>query len=623
LTEARDAPAGVPPGRSQLADLWDIADRIRFCLDRQRRRQAWRSWNGTWVSWTGTVTGCGDALRGQFGRRCAIDAAGRGDLTAHRRAHGDRPAADVPVAALATELAGTATGLAARFDARNGTSSQSALIAARLAAEPIVDYLPLSASVARETWRPATAPSAPAAVVAPPEAVPAEATAEELLALAERGWQTHRPELMAAALARYDERFGTAELPARTATHRLELRAAQLSDAGDLTAAQQASREAVRAYRELGEEVRAAIVAGRLGVLLCLADDVDEGLSTAREAAEFLVERGDAVERARGLDRLAAAHMQLEKWAEALAAVDRIDLTSTDDAVLAARVAVHRAHILEQLDRPAEFAEAVEEARRLGREVGIGEYVVAAGLAYARSADDPADAVNACDGRWQWLRRRPARSGGPGQALLAAGQADDALEDFVEAVALCVEQGDDRSPPSCAGSWRTRTGSSAGWPRRPRWPRRRWPSWTGSAARAMPTGADTCSPASTRASVRPGRLALLDQLAGNLDGPDNLPRGRRCCGGRRDPLRRRPDAVAAQQFAAAAEATAWPSCPARAAGRRREALALFWSVTCRRRSTLIEVVDRLVAALGQPDEPPALVYEVAMAADAAARSTGR
>ncbi|HWG97943.1 MAG TPA: hypothetical protein VNV66_01165, partial [Pilimelia sp.] len=87
-----------------------------------------------------------------LGRLCA---AGHGDLPVTRRAAGDRPAGDTTVARLAAELRELATGLAARFDARNGTGYQSGRIAARLVAEPLVEYLPLSA-----TARPPRPPSA-------------------------------------------------------------------------------------------------------------------------------------------------------------------------------------------------------------------------------------------------------------------------------------------------------------------------------------------------------------------------------------------------------------------------------------------------------------------------------
>ena len=77
-----------------------------------------------------------------------------GPSTVYRRAAEGRPAAEVSAASLADELAETAAGLAARFDARNGTSQQSEWIARRLAVQASGEYVPLSASVRRRPARP-------------------------------------------------------------------------------------------------------------------------------------------------------------------------------------------------------------------------------------------------------------------------------------------------------------------------------------------------------------------------------------------------------------------------------------------------------------------------------------
>ncbi|MFV2010122.1 MULTISPECIES: YbjN domain-containing protein [unclassified Micromonospora] len=72
-------------------------------------------------------------------------AAGHGDETIHRPEYGDRPAADLPVATLGSQLAAAATELAGRFDTRNGTDHQSRRIAGWLAAEPLTDAVELPA----------------------------------------------------------------------------------------------------------------------------------------------------------------------------------------------------------------------------------------------------------------------------------------------------------------------------------------------------------------------------------------------------------------------------------------------------------------------------------------------
>ena len=51
--------------------------------------------------------------------------------------------------------------------------------------------------------------------------VPADAGPDDLLDLAEQSWGRHDRATFRAALAAFDDRFGSAELPARTSAHRL------------------------------------------------------------------------------------------------------------------------------------------------------------------------------------------------------------------------------------------------------------------------------------------------------------------------------------------------------------------------------------------------------------------
>ncbi|BCJ57844.1 hypothetical protein Jiend_12660 [Micromonospora endophytica] len=74
---------------------------------------------------------------------CALAAPQRGDRPVRRPAYRGRPAAEITVAALGSELLGLATGLAGSFDARNGTGHQSARIASWLAERPLGQPVPL------------------------------------------------------------------------------------------------------------------------------------------------------------------------------------------------------------------------------------------------------------------------------------------------------------------------------------------------------------------------------------------------------------------------------------------------------------------------------------------------
>ncbi|MDW3845029.1 hypothetical protein NMK34_00210 [Micromonospora sp. BRA006-A] len=610
--------------RGHLADLWDIADHVEFCtvtgnearaLELVERHLDWLDRAPTPAAAMHFAAAASAALR-------QVPA----ELTVHRRASGERPAADVPVGALADELAGTATALAERFDARNGTTHQSGLIARKLSAGPVGEHLPLSASLRRPAV-PAPRTGSDAPVASPqPVTVPADAGADELLALAEECWRTNRRDGLVAVLRAYDERFGDADVPATTRAWRLELRAGELSQDDDgVPAAIAVNREALAAWREVPDPLRAQVVAGRLGVLLSMVEEsADEGMALARESAGYLTEHGEPRDRAAGWDRLALAHVHREQWAEALDALDRAEAEADADPWLAGRVALHRTHVLEQLERAEEFRDAAARSRRLASELGDAEMLTGASLAYARSTDDPAEAVAACD---EALSVAPAGAYLPlrvtrGRALMAADRAGEAVEDLAEAVTLCVEQGLDGDALlrwELAEAYRVagRLAEAAEVAEE---------AVLGLDRAGAQAEADRCRHmlAGIYAGLGETDLALtvLDTLAENLDGPDNLPHRAQVLeesGGLLYDADR--DALAAQRFAAAA--TAW-----RLAGfqvdelraRRRELLALHWSGDLPAAVAAIERVDEAAAVLpAEADEAPVVTYERAMAADAVAR----
>ncbi|MGS2619382.1 hypothetical protein ACVCAH_33425 [Micromonospora sp. LZ34] len=638
--------------RGNLADLWDIGDHIEFCTLTGNEARALELVERH-LDWLDRAPSPAAAMHFAAAASAALRQVD-GELTVYRRAAGDRPAADVPAARLAVELAETATALAARFDARNGTSHQSEMVAGRLAVRPTGEHLPLSASLRRRPAPPgAPAPVAATAVAAastvpdgdgaPAVAgaqggatapggvrrvaveVPVDAGADELLDLAEERWGQHDRITFQAALAAYDERFGAAELPPATVAHRLELRSAELSDAEEIPAAIEAGRAALAAYRELGDEVRAEVVAGRLGVLLTMTEEgAEEGLALVGAAAEALDRIGDDRLRAAALDRVALALVHGQRWAEALAAIDRVPAGAGGDPCLEMRVALHRTHLLEELDRADEFRAAAEQARRLGRELGIDELLMTACLAYARAVDDPAEAVTACDEALRvasaeaLVQARVTRA----RALMAAGRAGEAVEDFAEAVTLCVErgaEGDAFLRWELANAYRVagRLGEAAEVAEE---------AVIGLDRLGAQAEADRCR--HLLAGIYQGlgeidpALALLDQLAGNLDGPDNLPHRAQVleeAGGILYDADR--DAVAAQKFAAAAgvyELAGLPLDELRA--RRREAYAWLWSGDGAAAVRTVEVLDRVAGTLsGQPEPEPPVTYELALAAEAGAR----
>ncbi|MEU5780092.1 hypothetical protein [Micromonospora lupini] len=623
--------------RGNLADLWDIGDHIEFCTLTGNEARAVELVERH-LDWLDRPPSPAAAMH--FAATAAAALRQAGAATVYRRAAEGRPAAEVPAPTLADELTATATGLAARFDARNGTAHQSEWIARRLAVRPSGEHLPLSASVRRRPARPTgdepTLPL-PAGTPAPADrrgreraevstvTVPADADADELLTLAEESWGRHDRATFQAALAACDARFGAADLPTRTVAHRLALRAAERGDEDDIEGAVELNRAALDLYRSAGEEVPAQVVAGRLGVLLTRADEhAEEGLTLVREAAEVLDRLGDARQRAAAHDRLALALLHQQRWADALAVLDRAPADAGGDQHLTARIALHRAHLFEQSDRVDEARAAAEEARRIGRELGIDELVTAACLACARTVDDPAEAVAACD---EALRVAPADAELPvrvarARALLAAGRAADAVDDFVEAVTLCVErgaEGDAFLRWELANAYRVvgRLAEAAEVAEE---------AVLGLDRLGAQAEADRCR--HLLAGVYAGlgeidpALALLDQLSTNLDGPDNLPHRAQVleeAGGILYDADR--DAKAAERFAAAATAYRLANLPLdELRARRREAYAWFWADERPAAVRAVELLDGLTAAFaGQSEQEPPVTYELAMAAEAGAR----
>lgn len=650
LEQARDAHRqAYRRNRQHLADLDDIGEHIEFCVltgnDTRGLEIVERH-----LDWLDRAPSPSSAMR--FASAVALvlnrlAATGPAGLTVHRRAYGDRPASDVPVGVLGAELAATATGLAGTFDARNGTTTQSELVAGWLATEPIVDFLPLSASVRRRVSPPAPAVAGGRADADDADAagrprpvdpndgevpVPADATADELLDLADELWRTHRRIGTAGVLRAYDERFAGTDQPARSVARRLELRGGELVGAGDLAGAQVANETAAAHYRELPDPVREQVVLGRIGTLNCELGAVDEGLPMVRAAAAYLDLHGDARQRAAANLRLVTALSRKEAWAEAIAVLDRVDLAAADDVYLTVQAALHRTQLLGQLDRSAEFPAAAEHAYQLSRELGVASYLVPAAIWFAQSVDDPARTIAACDEALPvadaaaLLPLRVTR----GHALLAAERPDEAIEDLVEAVALGVEQdapGIDFLRSNLANAYRMagRLIDAAEVAEE---------AIAGLDRSGQQADADGCRHLLAdiyRALHEPEpALALLDQLAANLDGPDNLPHRAQVLEEAGDILYDTDrDGDAAQRFAAAAAAYGLAGLPLlELRSRRREAAAVFWSGDGPAAVAVLDRADAVAAklrAMAGPDGSvePAVVWELSMLADTAARVLAR
>ncbi|MBE1496514.1 tetratricopeptide (TPR) repeat protein [Amycolatopsis lexingtonensis] len=220
--------------------------------------------------------------------------------------HGDAPVRRAggmtTVAALRDELADRALAIAARFDARNGTAEQSDRVRAMLAAEPLVEHLPLSGT------------AAPAPVPAPAQVYPD--SPEELADLGEQEARLGRsPD---AVWARFDE---VCPEPSGALRARRLTAAADAEVPGDLEAASHGFAHAAGLFEEAGDAVGAEAARGKGILFSALAGDRPDAPAELEASAARIAEIGEPAEHARALLRLAMLHFarqDLEATAEVL-----------------------------------------------------------------------------------------------------------------------------------------------------------------------------------------------------------------------------------------------------------------------------------------------------------------
>lgn len=642
--------------RANLADMSDVANHIAFCAatGNEARGLEIIERHLDWLDKAPSPAAAMDFAAAAAAVLRRLTEAGHGDLTVHRRAHGERAAADVPIGVLADELAALATDIAARFDARNGTAAQSERIGELLSTELIGEHLPLSATT---RWRvpaprqaqavPAPAPSrgpvaSPAAYAAVAAAesrpdIPGDAGPAELLALAEEYDLAERVDMVAVVLAEFDARFGDVELPSALAARRAEFRGDERYQADDPDGAETEWRRSAELYRTAGDDVRAWSVVGRLGVLRCMRGNADEGMEMVESSARFLAEHGDPRLSAVAQQRIGVALLMQERLPEALEAFDRVDqilatefgdVSTAEPAVahVAAHNALVRAQVLSQLERLEEARAAAIAARDAYRRLGPPDRLAAAIVVYGQLLDDPAAAVEAFDEAVRLsgtddigMNARLGRA----RALVALDRIAEAIDDFVDVIGICAERGIEDGAVfvrlelahTYHHAGRGLEAAEAG-----------EEALLGLVRLGHQAEADRCRHllATIYASLGEDEAALdmLDQLAANLDGPDNLPaRGQVLEEAGELLYRVDRDQVAAERFAAAAEAYALAGLPLdRLRALRRRAVALHWAGDAAAAVAALEGADEVSARL--PDEvatAPDAVWERAMLGCDAAR----
>lgn len=424
--------------RDHRSDLADIADHLHFCAvtGNQARGLELLERHLRWLDHAPSPS-------------AEMWFAAAGALVLRRLAetgHGDQEVAGAgaTVAALREQLSARATGLAARFDDRNGTDHQSSLVDRMLNAEPLVDYLPLSATAARlHARRPPAAPASAAAATQ----LAADAPFEELVAEVQRRLRQAGPAVAEPLWKELGRRHPVEELTPAQRGRWEEVHGLLLFHHGDFPAAEAAWRRAEAAFATAGDEVRRQLVLGRAGLARCLTDRADTGAELVETATSYLCEHAGAEERATALVGLATLRMIQSRPDAALAALDEAAgyAEAVSDPLLAAGIATRRVHCLFELGHP-DRGEAAARAREQCRTVGSPQLCPAAlahGIVLAETGELEAalDAFNEAFGAATEFRGRFDALLGRGQVRSAMGQVDEALPDLVEAVAEATQHG--------------------------------------------------------------------------------------------------------------------------------------------------------------------------------------
>ncbi|GIF24909.1 tetratricopeptide (TPR) repeat protein [Actinoplanes tereljensis] len=352
---------------------------------------------------------------------------GHGDLTVSRK---DR--ADITVAALATELAERATAVAAKFDARNGTGHQGELIAEKIKAQPYetdVSLSPTARSARPETSTPEPAPE-----------VPAVADPAELLDLATEQFEQERVPALAATLAALDERFPELADPL-LAARRLAMIGNLASWRGDDTFVETWA-DAADLFSAAGAEGEAIVLRARTAVARAQQGEPGQGPAIQADIDQQ-ESTGGPRERANAWARLAVLHAVSGELPKAIEAITRCTTWAAESAI-PRTIASHaelQARILGNSGDREGAAVAARVAWEFYREHGPRFRLASSAALYGQLVDDPAvqiDAFGSAIAAGDAGEVLPARIG-RGRALKQVGRPVDAVDDLVEAVALCAE----------------------------------------------------------------------------------------------------------------------------------------------------------------------------------------
>lgn len=284
-----------------------------------------------------------------------------------------QPDGEISVQALHDELSERALGIAARFDARNGTSEQSDLIRDVLAAEPIVDHLALSLT----SPRPVSPPQTPVAPSLPD-------TPEELADLADQHSRRSAYEAAEAAWAKFDELCP--EPAGSLLARRLSGSATAVVDT-DPGAAVRDWLRAAELFAAEGDEVARHTAASKAGLARYQLGEPEPALAVLAGAAEALAGLGDVEQHVRALLRWSLALSGNDDLDAAFEILGRAEAAATEvPPELTARLLLLRGELTARSGRLDEAREPAGRAVDLFAEAGLAEQEAWARLIAGRMA---------------------------------------------------------------------------------------------------------------------------------------------------------------------------------------------------------------------------------------------
>jgi tetratricopeptide (TPR) repeat protein len=421
--------------RSRLADLGDIAQHIEFCARTGNEHRGFEILQRH-LGWLPTAPAPATAMYfaaagGLVLRR--ITELGHGELTVRRAGQPDTTAAE-----LAVELADLATGIAARFDARNGSGHQGRLVAEQLAAEPYEVAVVLSPSAPAHAR---TSPVRPASAPAAEPQVPAGLDAAALLDRADQHRREGREGALAATLDAVDARFPVLDDPLLAGRRAVllgdRIRSTDRGRVLDLWA------EAEKLFTAAGADGETSTLRGRMALERAYAGEFDE--KPLRADTDYQEQHGDPARQADAWARLSILYFLQGRVDEANEAGDRGDACAgrTGDPRMIAVHALVRARNRAAAERHDEALEAARSGYEFFRDHGPARRLAEAGTVYGHTLDDPAEQLEVfgvvlATGIAE--HAVPAHLG-RGNALKRLDRSAEAITDLVEAVAIFAAEG--------------------------------------------------------------------------------------------------------------------------------------------------------------------------------------